>query len=160
VVKFIVARVDDQPDGGLNAQANPIGDGMADVEQVHLEGANGQAVASLHGVQVGAPGHAALGQLDLDKAAGQRSGIDGRLEFFQQVRQAAGVVFAPVGDDDAAHPLAVLRQVAEIGDDVVNAQHVVLGEHQTAVHHQNFAVIFIDHAVAAHFTEAPQWDDT
>ena len=54
--------------------------------------------------------------------------------LLQQMVDGAGVVFVPVGDDDAAHPVAVLQQVLEIGDDVIDPQHVVFGEHQAGVY--------------------------
>ena len=48
------------------------------------------------------------GQLDFQQAAGQRGGVDRRLDFLQHVVDRADVVFVTVGDDDAAHLVAVL----------------------------------------------------
>ena len=53
VVEFIIAGMHDQPTGRLNAQPHPIRDGMADVEEFHLERANVHDIARLNRIQLG-----------------------------------------------------------------------------------------------------------
>ena len=64
-----------------------------------------------------------------------------------------------MGDDDAAHRLALAEQVLEIGDDVVDPQHVVLGKHQAGVDHQDVVPIFVGHHILANFPQASEGDD-
>ena len=60
----------------------------------------------------------------------------------QHVAHRADVVLVSVRDDNAAHPVGFVEQVVEVGDDVVNAEHVVLREHDARVYNQNIAAVF------------------
>ena len=71
----------------------------------------------------------------------------------------ADVVFMTVGEDDALHLAAVLAQVGQIRDDVIDAQHVIFREHQAGIHHQDLTVIFVDHHILANFAQSAQGDD-
>ncbi len=57
----------------------------------------------------------------------------GALKLGEDVGQGAGVVFVAVGDDDAPQLVAVLEDVGDIGDDQVDAQHLLFGEHEAGV---------------------------
>ena len=124
-----------------------------------LKGPICNGLAGLDGVQFGFAAKAVARQLDFQQAAGQRGGIDGRVHFLEQVVNRADVVFVTVGDDDAAHLVAVLGQIGHIGDDVIDPQHVVFGEHQAGIDDEDFAAVFVHHQIAAHFTQPPQGDD-
>ena len=67
-----------------------------------------------------------------------------------------GVIFVTMGDDDPPHLLLLIEQVAEIGDDVVDPQHVVFREHQPGVDDQDVFTILHGHHVLADFAQAPQ----
>ena len=43
----------------------------------------------------------------LDQVMGEGRGIDGGVQFAQDVRERAGVVFMPVGDENSPHALRI-----------------------------------------------------
>ncbi len=106
---------------------------MANVEKLHLEGANLDRFAGLHGAQIGLIQVALFGQFDFQHPAGQGSGVDGRLNFIQYVANSAGMVFVAVGNDDAAHFVAFVEKIREIRNDVIHAQHIAVGEQHTSI---------------------------
>ena len=101
-----------------------------------------------------------LAQLALDEALGQPGGIDRRAgDLGQDVRQGAGVVLVTVGQDDAAHPVAVLREVGGVGDDEIDAEHLRLGEREAAVHDEDVVVDLDDGDVLADLAHPAERDD-
>ncbi len=69
------------------------------------------------------------------------------------------MILVTVGDHDAADPIQLIQQILEVGDDVIDPQHVIFGEHQPGVYDQDVLAIFVDHHVLANFPETPQWDN-
>src|SRR5436305_1960922 len=64
----------------------------------------------------------------------------------------------PVGNDDAAHLVAALFQVGDVGDDQVDAQHRLLGEHEAAVDHDDVVAVLEGHHILADLFKAAQRD--
>ena len=56
-----------------------------------------------------------------------------------------------VGNDDAAYQMTFFQQVIKIGNDVVNSQHIVLGEHDAGVYYENIIPIFIEDHILPNF---------
>ena len=69
---------------------------------------------------------------------------------------AADVVLVAVGDEDAPDPVLVLDEVGEVGDDHVDAVHVVVGEAHAAVHHDDVAAVLVDGQVLADLVQTAQ----
>jgi len=125
---------------------------MADVEKINGKTfADFHTVAGVDGAQVGKLDQAVARQFDFDQAAGELGGINWRVDLFQQMMDRPGVVFVTVGDDDAAHFFAFIQQVFEVGDDVVDAQHIVFGEHQAGVDDEDLVAAFIYHHILTDF---------
>ena len=100
-------------------------------------------------------------ELGFHQAARQRRGIDRGVEPLQHVGDRPGMIFVTVGDHDRHGPRSCLiLQILEIGDDVIDPQHVIFGEHQPGVYDQDILTVFVDHHVLADFPESPQWDDS
>ena len=53
----------------------------------------------------------------------------------------------------------MVAQIFEIGDDVIDPQHVIIGEHQPGIHDQDLAVVFVGHHVLADLAQAADGDD-
>ena len=69
------------------------------------------------------------------------------------------MVLMAVGDEKAADPRAVFDEVADVGNDAVDAVHVVPGEGHAAVHHDDLAAVFIGGHVLADLIETAQGND-
>ena len=104
---------------------------MADMEELDVEGANLDLITRIDTVQLCFAILAVAFELAFHQTAGERRGIDRRLNFIQKVLDGAGVVFMTVGDDDPANAVLFgFDDVCEIGDDIINPDHVILREHQ------------------------------
>ena len=66
------------------------------------------------------------------------------------------MILMAVGDENTADLLLVLDQVADIGDDHINAVHIIIGETHTAVHYHDVAAVFIHRQVLADLIETAQ----
>jgi len=128
---------------------------MADVEELHLERADLDGLTRLHGVQLSLAQQPAAGQLDLHQAAGQRRGVNRGIDLLQQVRDGPGVVLMAVGKYDAAHPVALIQQILKVGDNVVDPQHIVFGEHQPRIYDEDVLPVLVGHHILTNFPKAP-----
>ncbi len=159
VVELEVAGVDDVPEGRPDAQAHGVGDRVADAERRHVE------VAELHGLARLERTERVVAQLVLAELGGQqatrqRRGVHGHAgELGQDVRQAADVVLVGVGDDEGADPLAPVAQVGDVGHDEVDAVHLLLGEHESAVDDDDLVGELEDGHVLADLADAAERDD-
>ena len=100
--------------------------------------------------------------LDLDpqKAACQRGRVDGHArEVRQHVRQPADVILVGVRDEERPDLLAVLAQVGDVGDDQVDPEHLLVGEHEPAVDHDDVVAVLEHVHVLADFPHSTEGDD-
>ena len=68
------------------------------------------------------------------------------------------MVLVAVGEDDPEHLLVLSEQVADVGDDEVDAGHVLAGEHQAGVDDQDLVVPLQGPHVAADLAEPAEGD--
>ena len=92
---------------------------------------------------------AELFQLIADEAAGQAGAVDGQIEFLQQIGDAADVVLMAVGDEQALDLILILHHKGEVGDNHIDAEHIVIRENEAAVHDDHIAAALIDRHVLA-----------
>ena len=100
--------------------------------------------------------------LDLvaEQAAGQRAGVHGHArELRQHVRQRADVVLVGVGDEERPHVLAALLEIGDVGDDEVDAEHLLVGEHEAAVDDDDVVAVLEHVHVLADLPHPAERDD-
>ena len=85
---------------------------------------------------------------------GELGGVDGHVELGDEPGNAADVVFMAVGEQHAANLAAVFRQVGEGGNDDIDAEQLVLGEHHSGVDDDNVIVPADGHAVHSELAQA------
>ena len=68
------------------------------------------------------------------------------------------MVFVAVGEDDGADLVAVLGEVADVGDDDVDAEQLFFREHQAGVDDDDVILPAEGHAVHAELAKAPEGD--
>ena len=61
------------------------------------------------------------------------------------------MIFMTMGNDNSADLVFPLYQVGDIGDNIIDPQHIIFGEHDARVYDENFSIVFIDHHVPSHF---------
>ena len=100
--------------------------------------------------------------LDLvaQQAARQRRGVDRHArELRQHVGQAADVVLVGVRDEEGLDLVAALLEVGDVGHDEVDAEHLLVGEHQPAVDDDDLVAVLEDVHVLADLAHAAERDD-
>ena len=100
-----------------------------------------------------------LFQLAFNIGQGELSGVNRNIEFRQEPRQPADVVLVAVRQHDGANMLAILEQIAEVGNDNVDAQQLGFRKHQSGVDDDNVVAPANGHAIHAKFAESAQRDD-
>ena len=80
-------------------------------------------------------------------------------EVGQHVRQAADVVLVGVGDQECLDVLAAFLEVGDVGHDEVDAEHLLVGEHEPAVDDDDLVAVLEDVAVLADLADAAERDD-
>ena len=133
---------------------------MADPEGHDVEGADGDLVARFEGDQRVV---VELVLLDLvaEQAAGQRRGVDGHArELGEDVRQRADVVLVRMGDEERLDVGAPVLEVGDVGDDEVDAEHLLVGEHQSAVDHDDLVAVLEHVHVLADLAHPAERDDS
>jgi hypothetical protein len=149
VIELEVAGVDDDSDRCPDRDAHRVGDRMADAERQHGEWPDRHLVPGLERDQRVVV-ELVLPDLVAEQAAGERGRIDGHAgELGQDVRQTAHVVLVSVRDEERANTLATLLEVRDVGHDEVDAEHLLVREHEPAVDdHDVVAVLEHVHVLA------------
>ena len=94
------------------------------MDEFHAEFARLDHVARLTGDELGLVQQAVLLQLQLDETGGHPGGVDRGVDGPEDVGQGADVVLMSVGDEDAPDLLLVLDEIADVGDDHIDAVDV------------------------------------
>ena len=159
VVDLEVAGMDYDTRWALDGKGQGVRDGVIDMDGLHREAAETDLLTGTDLHKIGAGRKAVLFQLVADQADGQLGRIDGHIELAQQIGQAADVVLVAVGNEDTLDAVLVFQYIGEVGDDQVNAEHIGIREHQTAVHQDHVALAFIQGNVLADFAQTAQRAD-
>ena len=159
MVELEVAGVDDGADRRPEGDAHRVRDGVADAERDDAERADVDLVARVERedrVVV----ELVLLDLVAEEAAGQRAGVDRHArELGQHVRQRADVVLVGVGDEERPDLVAVLLEIGDVGDDEVDAEHLLVGEHEAAVDDDDVVAVLEDVHVLADLPHPAERDD-
>ena len=160
MVELEVAGVDDDADRRPEGDAHRVGDRVADPERDDPERPDLELVARLerdHRVVV----ELVLLDLVAEQAAGERRGVDRHArELRQHVRQRADVVLVGVGDDERLDVGLALLEVRDVGDDEVDPEHLLVGEHEPAVDDDDVVAVLEHVHVLADLADAAERDDS
>ena len=132
---------------------------MVDVDKFYAEPARLNHVSRLAGDELGAVQQAVLLQLQLDEPGGHAGGVDGGIDRPQHIGQGADVVLVAVGNENAPDFVLVLDEVGDIGNDHIDAVHVVIGKAHAHVHHDDVAAVLIDGEVFSDLIETAKGND-
>ena len=157
-VQLEVPRVDDGPHGRLDGQADPVGDGMSHADGLDAERPQLDHVARLDGAKIGLLREAVLAEPVLHQRQRERRAVDRCVDLPQQVRQGADVVLVAVGEHHPPEGRPLGQKVGEVRDDPVDAQHLVVREHDAAVESDQVVPGLHQHHVEPDLAEAAQGD--
>ena len=151
-----------QADRRGDAKTDAIGDAVGDVERLDLERADLEHLTGAERDQLDVVQAAGLAQLGLDQAQRQRRGVDRCADVLDHVRQRADVVFVAVSDEDGTDfgEAILFHQVVVIGNDEIDAEHVIFGEHDAGIDDEDVVLILEGGHVFADLTQPTQGQNT
>ena len=124
------------------------------MDELHGELPRLDDIPGLAGDQLGAVQELVLLQLQPHQAQGHPGGVNGGVEGPQDIGQRPNMVLVAMGEEDAPDAVLVLDEIAHVGDDHVDAVHIVVGESHAHVHHDDVVAVLIDREVFADLIEA------
>jgi hypothetical protein len=74
-----------------------------------------------------------LVELALNVGEGELGAVDGNVQFGEDPRKTADVVLVAMREDDGADEGTVFDEVADVGNNDVDAEELFLGEHEAGV---------------------------
>ena len=92
----------------------------------------------------------------LDKRERESRSIDRRICNLQQKRQRADVVFVRVGQNNADQFVAMLFDIAEVGNRDVGAEQVFIGKHHPAIDDDHLIAVTKHGHVHSELTKPPK----
>ena len=140
----------------MDGEGDAVDERVRDADGHDGEGADGEAAAGQHLDQVGVFEEAMLFELAFDVGEGELGAVDGHVELGEDPGQAADVVFVAVGEEDCADLVAVLDEVADVGDDDVDAEELFFRKHQAGVDDDNVVAVLDHHAVHAELAQTAE----
>jgi len=158
-VDLEVAGVDHHAHAGVDGEGHGVGNGVVHVDKFYLKFSGLHRLARLHRHQLGAVQQPVLLQLQLDESSGKAGAVDGHIHLLEDVGDGPDVVLMAMGDEQAPQPGSVLDEIGDVGDDAVDAVHIIAGECHAAVHHNDLPAVLIGGHVLADLVETAQRND-
>ena len=156
IIDLEVAGLDDGARRAVDGEGHGVRDGVVHMDRLHRKAAQLDLLSGGDLHELGLARKAEFLQLVADEAAGQAGAVDGQVELLQQVGDAADVILVAVGDEQTLDLILVLHHEGHVGDDHIDAEHIVIREDEAAVHDDHITAALIDRHVLAHFAEAAQ----
>ena len=158
-VDLEVAGVDNGAHPRVDGEGHGVGDGVVDVDELHLELARLHGLAGLDGHKLRRVEQVVLLQLEPDEPRREAGAVDGHVHLLEDVGDGPDVVLVAVGDEQTADAVLVLGEVAHVGNDKVDAVHIVAGKGHAAVHDDDLAAVLIHGHVLADLVQPAERDD-
>jgi hypothetical protein len=159
MVELEVTRVHDGADRRPEGDPHRVGDRMPDPERHHGERPDGDLVPGFE------PDERVVVELVfLDLVSQEPARKDRRVDrhprkLREHVRQRADVILVGMGDEERTDVGAALLEVGDVGDDEVDAKHLLVGEHQAAVDDDDVVAVLEDVHVLADLPYPAERDD-
>ena len=124
-----VASVNQDAKRRVNRQRNAIYEAVCDLDWIDRERSNREALAGFDLDQFGVVEQTMFFQLVLDIGECELGSVNRNVQLVQDRGKSANVVLVSVRENDGANVIAVLEQVADVGNDNVNAEQFGFREH-------------------------------
>ena len=159
LVELEVTGVNHHPLGSADRQGAAVHDGVGDPDEFDFERAGSNLFPRFHHPQVHHLVEVVFLELFPDEAERQGGAVDGWGNVLQNEGERADMVLVAMGQKYPAHPVDLVAQIGNIGDDQIDAEHVRLGKHQAAVDDDDVLAILEDGHVQADLPEPAEGDE-
>src|SRR5579883_6949 len=96
-----------------------------------------------------------LFEFDAGEALGQTGRIDGReTDHGQNIGQTADMVLVTVSNEDAPYVLLFIAQIARIGNNKIDAEHLLIWKHHAGIDNDDVVTILYDHHILSDLSQA------
>ena len=136
VADLEITGMDDRPQRGFDGQPDTVHHAVTDANEFELKLPQLDPPPRLNFMKSGRLGQPELLQLVSHHAQGEGGAEYRCIHDAQQEGQGANVVFVRMGQNDGRDLVAIGSDIAHVRDDEIHPQHVILGEHETAVHNE------------------------
>jgi len=157
-VHFEIAGVDDYAERGVDGERDAIDQTVGHADGVDGEDSGLEALVGTHFAQVGVIEQSVLVEFVFHVSERELRSPDGDVEFGEHPGNRADMIFVAVREDDAAHALAVLDEIRNVGDYDVDAEQLGFREHQAGVDDDDVIAKAHGHAVHTELAEASEGD--
>ena len=151
-----ISRMKHDAEGRLDGNPQSVGDRVTDGNERDLEDAKRDRFSRFDLHQPRLVSRRGLQHLPLDHPQSKFGAVHGNVEFGQHERQRADMVLMAMGDQDAADFFSILFKIGDIGNDKVDAQHLLIGKHQAGIDHHNVIFVFYGVHILADFPQPAQ----
>jgi hypothetical protein len=124
--------------------------------ELDVERSDHSPFAIAHDNEFGAVDQAGFFDSTSREAEGHSGSENGETEVSEQILQTTDVVLVTMSRNAADDSICVLTKPGEVGKYEIDPVHVGIGEHQSTIDQEQFAVLFDDHAVSADLAETSQ----
>src|SRR5450756_735308 len=151
LIDLVVARVKDDSLSRADSNGHALGHRMGNANELDIHFAYLDAVACLHCSSF--IGLHPAGDDVLDDAEGELAGVDGCADVLQRVAERSDVVHVRMCYEDAADLVLDMVEVLHVGNDIVDALHIVFGKLEPRIDDYCVVIDLIDVHVLANLPE-------
>jgi hypothetical protein len=148
----------DNADGRFYRKADGVCYRVVDADELHVKNAELYVLARRNAVQTRDKIKFMLREFVFENAKRQARGEYRYIEFVEQVRDGADVVLVPVSYDKSDYFVAVVYKVSKVGCYKIDAEHIVIGEADTAVDYEYVVAVFKQRYVLSYFAKPAERD--
>ena len=158
-VELEVARMNQRSERRVQRNRAGVGNGVVHMNELRLNCAESDARACFDRPQIGFPRQRVLLQFVFDDPERQRRSVNGRVDRSQNIRNCADVILVSVRQQDSADAVFVRFEIGDVGDDQIDARHIVIGKTESAIDDYHVVVVFHNRHVLADFPESAERND-
>src|SRR2546421_4697107 len=132
---------------------------MRNAYEFNGKNANFHDVARLDAMQQRIANQVVLFELALCQTGSEMRTVNGDVEFFEEVRQRADMVFVSVGQDDSGDVLAVLFEKLEIRNGNINAVRAFFRKSHARVEDEHLVLVAHGHTIHPKLADTAERND-
>ena len=154
-----VACVHDRSDRRFYRKSNSVCNAVVNCNKLNAEAAKAEYIAGFFGEYLRIVQQIVLFELELNKRRSERSRVYGNVQVMNNVRHCADVILVPVGYNNAAHLFGVGFEIRNVGNNNINAVHILVRKAKSAVNNDYIRAKFNGCHILADLSKTAKGND-